>query len=511
MSLLIHKTSYENAKHNLVVSNFAHPNSYPTTFGFGNFFSDGKISLFTAKLTYWGKPQSEATDSIYEFWTQGKNGWEKKSSVFIDNFVGSIHDRKALVADFNGDGIPDIFVVNHGYDLPPFPGEKNNIVLSQGNGKFLVRHAAADVGFFHGASAVDVDFDGDIDVIAVTGGIGGPMFTFLNDGSGNFVKDENNLLSVPLPVNHWGGSQYYTIEFIDVNDDGAPDLFIGGFEYDGAPTLLFLNPGNFDFSKVNPTVIPPVPGQGIILDFLVTNSIDGKDIWILRTSGGEDSFHEGVVLQKFSLPNLASDIVYRKSTKEWYPWIFANSINGVVSINAHDSSGSPTELYRFSSDSSISTVGGYGIDLLTGGGGADTITGNSGNNIITGGGRADVLTGMGGVNTFKFALKDTLLSGFDRITDFVIGTDVIDAPLSVSKESLKQLGAVKSLDQREISKILSKKIFTSNGAATFTYGTGGVARTFLALNDNRSGFQSANDAIIEITGFFGNLTDLSVI
>jgi hypothetical protein len=282
--------------------------------------------------------------------------------------------------------------------------------------------------------------------------------------------------------------------------------------------LFFLNPGNFDFSRVSPIVIPAVPGEGVVLDFLATNTIDGIDIWVLRTSSGnalsadDANYYQSTVLQYFSLPSLASSLVYNKRG-DWTKWIFAHSKNrqtfiaGQTFITRH---GNGQILHQFESDKLISNVGGYGIDLFTGGAEPDIIAGNSGNNIIIGGGRADVLTGMGGVNTFKVALKDTLLSGFDHITDFVIGTDIIDAPLPIGKESLKQLGAVRSLNQRDISKILTKKTFTANGAATFTYDSGGAARTFLAVNDNRSGFQRANDAIIEITGFSGNLTDLSV-
>ena len=520
MSLLVHKTSYENAKHNVVPGDLKLPTENWSggqfnSFNYANFFADGEISLFTVTGTYdWNKPFDEATESLFEFWTLKQNKWEKRESAFVDNFVGSMQVGKALVADFNGDGIPDIFVANNGFDRPPFPGERNNIVLSQGNGKFLVRYATTDVDYFHGASAVDLDFDGDIDVVAVGGGTSlEGIYTFLNDGSGNFAKGDNNFFSIPLP-----STLYYTIEFIDVNDDGAPDLFLGGNEDDGAATLLLLNPGNFDFSRVNPIVIPEVPNGGIVLDFLVTNTIDGKDVWVLRTSGGDalsaddPNYYQSTVLQKFSLPSLESSIVYNKRG-DWTKWIFANSKNGQTFIAGQTFDtrhGNGQNLFQFESDKLISNVGGYGIDLFTGGAEPDIIVGNSGNNIITGGGRADVLTGMGGVNTFKVALKDTLLTGFDHITDFAIGTDVIDAPLPVGKENLKQLGIAKSLDRKGISKILTKKTFTANGAATFTYGTGGAARTFLALNDNRSGFQSTNDAIIEITGFSGNLTDLSV-
>ena len=142
---------------------------------------------------------------------------------------------------------------------------------------------------------------------------------------------------------------------------------------------------------------------------------------------------------------------------------------------------------------------------------ADTLTGNSANNTISGLGGADILTGAEGADIFKYALKDSLLSGYDKITDFAIGLDKIDGPKVVSVLNLKELGAVASLDQSGIAAVLSSASFTANGAATFSFSSGSIARTFLALNDTKSGFSSATDAIIEITGYSGSLTGLAII
>jgi len=140
----------------------------------------------------------------------------------------------------------------------------------------------------------------------------------------------------------------------------------------------------------------------------------------------------------------------------------------------------------------------------------DTLVGNSANNVFKGLGSADILTGMGGADTFKYALSDSRLTGFDHITDFAIGTDIIDGPSTVSSLNLKELGTVSSLTQVDISAVLTSANFVRRGAATFSLGGGSSSRTFLALNDSRAGFQSTYDAIIEITGFSGRLTDLAI-
>ncbi|MEH1787453.1 MAG: Ig-like domain-containing protein [Nostoc sp.] len=152
--------------------------------------------------------------------------------------------------------------------------------------------------------------------------------------------------------------------------------------------------------------------------------------------------------------------------------------------------------------------GGNGNDTLNGGKGNDILIGGNDNDLLVGGEGGDVLIGYNGADIFRYTLlADSLLSNFDRITDLKIGTDLIDGPNAVSAANLKKLGAVSALNQTAIGTVLTNNTFVANGAATFSFGS----RTFLALNNNTAGFQSANDAVIEITGFSGSLTNLAIV
>jgi Ca2+-binding RTX toxin-like protein len=140
---------------------------------------------------------------------------------------------------------------------------------------------------------------------------------------------------------------------------------------------------------------------------------------------------------------------------------------------------------------------------------ADVIVGDELANVLNGNGGNDTISGGGGSDTFIFNKADSLLNGFDRITDLQIGTDVIDGLVTASR--VIQFGAVSALTSSGISQILTAQGFGAGLAATFTLGNGSTSRTFLAMNDNQNGFQSNSDNIVEITGYRGQLSQLQVV
>ncbi|MFM5894358.1 MAG: hypothetical protein ACKOQM_07995 [Novosphingobium sp.] len=75
--------------------------------------------------------------------------------------------------------------------------------------------------------------------------------------------------------------------------------------------------------------------------------------------------------------------------------------------------------------------GGTGRDFIRGGNGVDTIDGGADNDKITGWGGADILTGGSGNDQFRYfyATDSGVGAAADKITDFTIGSDVIDLRL----------------------------------------------------------------------------------
>ena len=181
------------------------------------------------------------------------------------------------------------------------------------------------------------------------------------------------------------------------------------------------------------------------------------------------------------------------------------------------------QLYRisFTGSSGDDTFSSFGLaDTLSGGDGDDVLSGGLGADGLIGGNGADTLSGGDGIDSFRYtALAQSLLQnpassllyGHDQITDFQIGVDTIDGPVAVTAANLRELGNVSSLDSASIAAVLSTTNFLASRAASFTIGTEASTRTFVALNNNQNGFQANLDAIIEITGYSGNLTDLAIL
>jgi hypothetical protein len=154
-------------------------------------------------------------------------------------------------------------------------------------------------------------------------------------------------------------------------------------------------------------------------------------------------------------------------------------------------------------------VGDEKNNILWGTSGIDSIFGVGGNNIVIGGAGKDALTGGPGKNTYLFqSLKNSLLEGpgTDHIRDLKIGKDVIGGPRAIAAAKVVQAGPVEELTTSKIRRVLTKARFAANTAAVFTVGK----RTYLAINNNKAGFQPKAVGLINITGYTGKLSKLSI-
>jgi hypothetical protein len=341
--IAVQSTSYLNFK-NIGLSPQTLPASVRYTFAraYADFAQRGVLDLFTATQTYstTTSTPSTATPSEFAFWRKQADGSYVRDTALLGESAGCIHPRKAVVADFNRDGRPDVFVACHGYDALPFPGERSKIVLSQPNGTYVIKDASPDVGFFHGATAADLNGDGFADLVVVNNFDAASAIVLINKGDGTFVREQTKRLPAAI-----GNKPYFSVELVDINEDGKLDLLLGGHEFDGAATVALINPGNNDFSAVTPVVLPAVAKEGVALDFTLTGTGASRAIWVLRTSGGDGTFYESRVVQKVTWPALASTVPLNTRPAQWVPWLIPTAVGGQNAVAGDDAAAALTVTY----------------------------------------------------------------------------------------------------------------------------------------------------------------------
>ena len=148
----------------------------------------------------------------------------------------------AVVADFNGDGWPDLFINRH--------QSPAKLYLNNHDGTFTL----VDFGTFphrdrHGCSAADVNGDGLLDIFCNTGSDRGTEAKrdelWLQQNNGDF-KDAAAQYGILQPFDRGRISA-----FIDANGDGWPDVYAANFpdRADGMPSSnrLFVNHGGTSY------------------------------------------------------------------------------------------------------------------------------------------------------------------------------------------------------------------------------------------------------------------------
>jgi hypothetical protein len=351
--LKAYATSYENRK--ILDAIELTGAQLPATANFSaeaDFFQRGKLDVFTSTTNYMPDPVTMSWDIIKA--NPAKYASDLKFSQRDDagnltvkqSYKGCLNPRKMLVADFNQDGIPDVFVACHGYDGTPLPGEKNTLLLSNKKGTFDVSEVGT-VGFYHGAAAADVNGDGYPDIVVtdiLNAGTGKQVYWYINNKDGTFTKDETR---VPLV-----GGPYFTTEAVDVDGDGNLDVIIGGHEFDdrcgciNAPTQVLYGTKDGMFSGRR-TTIAPVTGRHVALDFtLVTGKNGDKYVYVGRSSDGRDPavpYYSASTLQAFNLnsdssvsvlPTDKSQVLVDLLNVNWIPGnyipVTVNGVNGVT-------------------------------------------------------------------------------------------------------------------------------------------------------------------------------------
>jgi hypothetical protein len=180
-----------------------------------DFDKDGDLDLMVGVLGMLF-PNNDKIGSVVILENDGKCNFKKH--VVVDK-VARVSDVRA--GDLDGDGDMDLAVAQFGYD----DGE-TRWIENLGNWKFK-SHILQNLSGPINVEIVDIDKDGDLDIVSLVSQEWEEIYCFINDGKGNFT-----------PKLLWGSSN---------QDYGSSGISMCDLDKDGDMDILYTNGDAFDY------------------------------------------------------------------------------------------------------------------------------------------------------------------------------------------------------------------------------------------------------------------------
>ena len=226
----------------------------------------------------------------------------------VDYDVGDKNPDAVVVADLNGDGIPDIVTANFGIfsDQIIQPGLTVSVLLGKGDGTFGPAHTF-DTGIFPDAVAVgDFAGDGRLSIVTADEGLDtvpGDVAFLQGNGDGTFQE--------PVFLRPGAtGAVPRSVTVTDLNGDGRLDILTANDSRNGGSVSVFLGRGDSTFQNaiVSPIGNNPnfIPTHAIVGAFsgtghtdLAVSGLGGLDI---LPGNGDGTFQDAVPLETGEIP-----------------------------------------------------------------------------------------------------------------------------------------------------------------------------------------------------------------
>ncbi len=209
-----------------------------------------------------------ASNQSFIFWNDCNGNFNDSTASFQVSDQGEFQ-----IADVNGDSINDVLQTGLINNNDPFTA----IWINDGSGSFT-RNDLGNERKRNNFVFIDLEGDKDLDIVSFgqsTLSNADSVIIYKNDGTGQFSIFENSNIEAHLGEGLSVG---------DVDNDGDDDLLVTGTKGGSATTILYINDGNGQFSKLLNAPFPNVFSSSTALaDF---DNDDDLDVLIIGSGEG---------------------------------------------------------------------------------------------------------------------------------------------------------------------------------------------------------------------------------
>ncbi|AJF05727.1 CRTAC1 family protein [Geoalkalibacter subterraneus] len=234
-------------------------------------------------------------DGLVDLYVSNKGGANR---LYLNQGNGVMMDATALAGagvdhpgltmgsvfgDIDNDGCVDLYLATGGtYEI-----EANRLFKGNCDGTFTDITEQAGVGlkaFTYGASMVDFDNDGYLDIYCANYGVGAKNVLYRNNGDGTF-SDVTEQAGVGDPSWSWMGI------WSDVNNDGYSDLYVVNGRYPaGERNRLYMNNGDGTFTENARAAGVDDPNWGLGAAFADVDNDGDFDLFVSNYVGGNQLY-----------------------------------------------------------------------------------------------------------------------------------------------------------------------------------------------------------------------------
>lgn len=269
-------------------------------------------------------------DGLPDIVVNGNLGSQYITKVFRQNQDGTFSDLNAgllgtyfsaiKVFDANADGNPDILVTGLSTNYRP----ETKLYINSGSGTFTEKTTTLPGIYISSIDAMDINDDGYPDLlISGTNYSRIPTLTiYTNDGSGNFTIQENGFTGI------YNGNS----KFIDYNNDGLIDIFSIGRNANNENTVLLYKKnsnGTYTLDTENSApIIAVYMSKGQWLDYDNDGDMDLLTIGFESDGVAQTRLYENKIINEGNLNTLS----FNKNDFKLYP----NPTEGLINIQTRE-------------------------------------------------------------------------------------------------------------------------------------------------------------------------------